>query len=167
MSKRIWEVNPRESKAASKFAYAPNVLSVLCIGGHVGCKILKPSITLQQCLWWLSKTIITTKSKNDTSQFLSQVPSVINGGNQSTNIGDISNRNNPPSTAATISKPTVKHLRRTATHCFFNNGILPMRINVNNLKKAKLIWMKLHLDGWRKSSSRKLPLQYSIWIFES
>ncbi len=40
----------------------------------------------------------------------------------------------------------------------FKNGVLLMRINLNNFKRAKLIWLELHLGNKRKSISRKLAL---------
>ncbi len=114
MPKRKGVVDPRERKAASKLARAPNVLSTS--EAMLAAKFSNDEAnnrTLQQRVWRLSKTIQTTNTNNNTSQ----VPSVVNDGNQSTTISDITDVSNPSSTttSASISKPKVKRLRRTAT----------------------------------------------------
>ncbi len=118
MPKRRGEVNPRERKAALKLACAPNVLSTL--EAMLDAKFSEAkanNCTLQQHVWWLSKSILIllTNTKNNTFQVPSQVPSVINGGNQNANVSNITDESVPPSTATFILKPIVKQQQRTAS----------------------------------------------------
>ncbi len=102
------EVDLRKRKAASKLAWAPNVLSILeDLLAVTFSEDKADDFTLQQCVWLLLKTISMTDSKNDTSQLSSQLPFAINSENQSTSVSKITAR-------STILKPNVKGLQRTA-----------------------------------------------------
>lgn len=61
----------------------------------------------------LSKTIALSRSKIYTSQLSCHVPSVMNGGTQSTYVSNFTKESSHP--PKTISKPKVKHLERATT----------------------------------------------------
>ncbi len=145
MPKRRGEVDPRERKAASKLTRAPNVLSTL--EAMLAAKFSEAEAnnrTLQQRVWWLSKSILIlspTKTKNNTFQEPSQVLSVINGGNQSTNVSDITDESVPPSTATTISKPIVKKQQQTATQTQqHRSNTAAVQKHYNNATKHATKW---------------------------
>ncbi len=105
---------------------------------------------LQQCKCQLSTTVPITNSKNYTSQ----VPSVINDVNQSTNISNITNRSNPPCTAGMISKPKVKCLWITALQTWQHRSKFDaVQKHFNNATNHKTKWYTAEKE--RKAQGKK------------
>ncbi len=117
----------------------------LYLWGCVGCKNLQgwcQQLHTSKIVWQFLKTISTRNNKNDLPQLPFQVSSVINGGNKSTNVINITNR-------STISKPNVKRLQR---QCNPSSWSMQQSIQQNGMQQRKRKSHKARTVCWQKKS---------------